>query len=216
LIRRDALNDVDLFDERFTHAEDYDLWLRIGRTHKIGYVDAALIQCRRHSLNTSVRIAAHQHFERLALQKVNRDEARAAFQQLYIQEQQRAEAWIWFLLRRGDALFKDETQHSIAKHPHSRSLRFALGVFQCDSGEYAEALASFDSLKKTDAAARHNLGVVAGLCGDKRAAQSHLNAALEMRPNYHDAKCNLDAIRRGEKLRLTRRPFREQPVPMFS
>jgi glycosyltransferase involved in cell wall biosynthesis len=214
LVRREALNDVGLFDETFTHAEDYDLWLRIGRTRKIGYVEAPLVQCRRHSLNTSMSIGAHQHFERLALQKVNRDEARVAFDQLYLREEQRAEAWIWFLLRRGDSLFKDETLRSLAQHPRSRSLRFALGVFQCDAGEYVEALASFDSLKKTDAAARHNLGVVAARCGDKRAAQSHLNAALEMRPDYYDARYNLDAIQRGEELRLTRRPFREQVVPM--
>src|SRR5262245_61030799 len=56
MIRRRVLDAVGLFDERFTHSEDYDLWLRIGRQHSIGFIDSALVQCRRHSANTSIDI----------------------------------------------------------------------------------------------------------------------------------------------------------------
>ena len=71
LLRRSVLDSTGLFDEKFTHAEDYDLWLRIGRGHSIGYIESPLIQCRRHGANTSGSIESHQYFERMALQKVD-------------------------------------------------------------------------------------------------------------------------------------------------
>jgi glycosyltransferase involved in cell wall biosynthesis len=216
MVRRSVLDAVGLFDEKFTHAEDYDLWLRIARAHTIGYIDSPLIQCRRHSSNTSISIGSHQHFERMALQKVDRLEAWTAFNHLYAQGQQRAEAWIWFLLRTGDPVFSEEALFAIAQHPHSRSLRFALGVFQCDSGQHEEALVTFHALKERDAACVHNLGVIFALCGDIQSAAAHLQAALGLRPGYHDAQYNLTALRDGQELRLTRRPFREYLVPMLS
>ena len=56
VIRRQVLDSTGLFDEGFSHAEDYDLWLRVGRTHSIGYIPSLLIRCRRHRANTSISI----------------------------------------------------------------------------------------------------------------------------------------------------------------
>jgi glycosyltransferase involved in cell wall biosynthesis len=214
MLRRSVLNNVGLFDEQFSHAEDYDLWLRIGRAHRIGYVPATLIQCRRHAANMSMNIGSHQQFERIALQKVARGEAYTAFSRLYAQAQPRSEAWIWFLLRRGDPAFADETELAIKQYPASRSLRFALGVYQFDSAQYNAALDTFESLKDSEASARHNLGVVFARRGDFQAAQSHFHAALQLRPDYHDAQYNLAALRNGHEVRLTRRPLRERLVPI--
>jgi GT2 family glycosyltransferase len=215
MVRRRVLDAVGAFDETFTHAEDYDLWLRIGREHSIGYIDAPQVQCRRHRTNTSINIRSHHHFERMALQKVDRMEAWTAFNHLYAGRQERAEAWIWFLLRSGDSEFSDEIRFALTQHPHSHSLRFALGVFQCDSAQYEEALGAFRALKEQDAAALHNLGVVFAFCGDIKAASSHLEAALRLRTDYYDAQYNLAALRDGLDLRLTRRPFRKHLVPML-
>jgi len=215
MVRREAIADTGLFDEHFTRAEDYDLWLRIGRAHRIGYTASTLIHCRRHSANTSLSIAEHQYFERMALQKVSRYEAWAAFSRLYSHEQQRTEAWIWFLLRRGDSGFREEVLRAMAAYPGSRLLPFALGVFQYDRAEYDAALATFDSLKDSDASALHNLGVVHARCGNVGAAKSHLVAALLLHPGYYDALYNLDALRTGQEVRLTRRPLRQHVVPMM-
>src|SRR5262249_4039178 len=94
MARRDILRIVGFFDERFTHAEDYDLWLRVGRGSSIGYIDSPLIQCRRHGANTSTDTDSHQYFERMALQKVDRMEAWKAFNKLYGSAPKATEAWI--------------------------------------------------------------------------------------------------------------------------
>jgi glycosyltransferase involved in cell wall biosynthesis len=216
-IRRNVLNTSGLFDESFTHAEDYDLWLRIGRQHSIGFIDSPQVQCRRHASNTSIDIGSHQSFERMALQKIDHQEAWEAFQRLYPakqDEQRRAESWIWFLLRRGDFAFPEEALRARAKHPQSASIQFAIGVYQYDSGAYEDALASFDLLKELDVSARHNLGVIYVSLGNRTAAAAHLRAALDLRPDYYDAQHNLKALTHGHEIRLTRRPLRQAPVPM--
>jgi glycosyltransferase involved in cell wall biosynthesis len=215
MVRRRVLEAAGWFDEDFTHAEDYDLWLRIGEEHPIGFLDRPLIQCRRHSMNTSLDIGTHQHFERIALQKIDRRRARAAFNRLHSTADRQLEAWIWFLLRSGDARFLEEALPAITRHPESDSLRFALGVFQYDAGWYRDAVMTFAVLRSRDTASLHNVGVLMSLCGDTDAACHHLETALRLRPDYYDARHNLDAIKKGNQLRLTRRPFRSQPVAMI-
>jgi glycosyltransferase involved in cell wall biosynthesis len=214
MIRRSVLNSTGLFDERFTHAEDYDLWLRIGRSHSIGYIDAPLIQCRRHARNTSINIDSHQRFEQQALQKVNAGEAREAFNRLYEAQQERDEAWVGFLLRSGSAKFLEEAHSALARSSRSSTLRFALAVFHYDSGDYEKARATFLGIKEQDAATIHNVGVVSAVCGDFTDAKMRLGHALSLRPGYHDARYNLDALNKGRKLRLTRRPLRTNLVPV--
>lgn len=214
-VRRNALDRAGWFDEAFSHSEDYDLWLRIGAEHRIGFIETPLIQCRRHALNTSIEIGSHQNFERLALQKVDRRRARAALARLHDSAERRAEAWIWFLLRSGDARFLEEAVGVLDKHPESESLRFALGVFQHDAGWYREAIRTFSVLKARDSASVNNIGVLMSLCGDSETALFHLQSALQSRPDYYDARYNLDALKNGDRLRLTRRPFRAQPIAMI-
>jgi tetratricopeptide (TPR) repeat protein len=213
VLRRRLLDAAGLFDDTFTHAEDYDLWLRTGRAHTIGHLRAPLVHCRRHEANTSIRIESHEQFERLALQKVDREEAWAAFGRLHREPQPRIEAWIWFLLRRGDPRFPEEAAGALGQYGHSLSLRFALGVFQHDAGDYDTALATFDSLRAKDVSALHNAGVLHARRGNTTAAASHLKEALARQAGYHDAALNLAAMETGKELRLTRRPLRPQPVP---
>lgn len=214
-VRRKALDAAGWFDEAFSHSEDYDLWLRVGAEHRIGFIETPLIHCRRHAMNTSMEIGSHQNFERIALQKVDRRRARAALTRLHHSVERFAEAWIWFLLRSGDKRFLEETLTAIENNPESDSLRFALGVFQHDSGWYRDAIMTFSVLKARDPASVNNIGVLMSLCGDNDAASFHLQTALRSRPDYYDAQYNLDALNNGDRLRLTRRPFRTQPIAMI-
>jgi glycosyltransferase involved in cell wall biosynthesis len=214
MLRREILDSAGLFDESFTHSEDYDLWLRIARSHSIGYIDKPLIHCRRHSTNTSGDTASHQRFERLALQKVEALEAWKAFTRLYSTPDHSYEAWIWFLLRSGNSAFAEEASTALGWHPRPDSIRFAVAVFQYDSGQYEQALATFQSMSDVNAACLNNIGVLTSLCGgDVQSAVSRFDAALRLCPEYHDARSNLTAGNSGRELRLTRRPFRESLVP---
>jgi glycosyltransferase involved in cell wall biosynthesis len=214
-VRRKTLDEAGYFDTAFTHAEDYDLWLRVGQDHAIDFIHTPLVRCRRHSSNTSLNIASHQKFERNALQKVDPALAHAAFHRLYAGSDRRAEAWIWFLLRSGNPAFPEEIQFALESHPESHSLRFALGIFQADKREYEKALTTFGELKDRDAASLHNVAVLLALSGHPRAALSYLHLTLFSRPDYYDAQYNIAAIREGRQLRLTRRPFRQQVIAMI-
>jgi GT2 family glycosyltransferase len=216
MLRRSILDATGCFDESFTHSEDYDLWLRIGRSHSIGYIDRQLIQCRRHSTNISLNAESHRRFERLALQKVEPLEAWRAFARLYPTPERCYQAWVWFLLRSGNAALPEEAATALALHPDSHSIRFAVGVFQYDSGQYEQALSTFQAIADTnnDAACLNNMGVLAALCGDTRSAVRRFHAALGLCAGYRDARANLEAVSKSGDLSLTRRPFRQSLVPM--
>ena len=53
VVRKDSLDKVGLFDPALPIAEDFDLWLRIGRRYEIGFQDEILGEHRRHALNTT-------------------------------------------------------------------------------------------------------------------------------------------------------------------
>jgi len=52
LLRRECVERVGNFDESLAVAEDWDLWIRIARTFKIGYVSRTLARHRCHPTNT--------------------------------------------------------------------------------------------------------------------------------------------------------------------
>jgi glycosyltransferase involved in cell wall biosynthesis len=49
LVRRQCLIEAGLFDERRRAADDYDLWLRVGRLYEMDYVDEVLLEYRAES-----------------------------------------------------------------------------------------------------------------------------------------------------------------------
>jgi glycosyltransferase involved in cell wall biosynthesis len=52
VIRRHVLDEVGLFDETLTAAEDWDMWLRIGAEHKIANVPEVLLRIFHHFTGT--------------------------------------------------------------------------------------------------------------------------------------------------------------------
>lgn len=53
VVRRQCLEEVGLFDERFRISADYALWLRVAARYEVDYVAAPLAVYRRHTMNTS-------------------------------------------------------------------------------------------------------------------------------------------------------------------
>jgi glycosyltransferase involved in cell wall biosynthesis len=53
MIRASILSNGYLFDPRFKHAEDYDMWRRIAHEHKVANIPAFLLKYRWHTTNVS-------------------------------------------------------------------------------------------------------------------------------------------------------------------
>lgn len=53
LVRRSFMDLVGGFDEAFPNEHDYDLWFRLARTGRFGYLDRVLARCHIHSGNLS-------------------------------------------------------------------------------------------------------------------------------------------------------------------
>lgn len=53
MIRSDIFNEA-LFDKEYLHAEDYDLWTRISKNHKVANIPDFLLKYRWHTTNVSV------------------------------------------------------------------------------------------------------------------------------------------------------------------
>ncbi|MBN1405136.1 MAG: glycosyltransferase [Candidatus Omnitrophica bacterium] len=51
VVRKDVFEKSGLFDEEFRMSQDYDLWLRITKKYKVGYVDTPLVRIRCHGNN---------------------------------------------------------------------------------------------------------------------------------------------------------------------
>ena len=74
LVRKNAILDVDLFDEDLRCSEDYDLWLRLGIAGKrLAYQRKVLLSKRIHAGNLSAdRVNLHEH-ALLVLRKTSLD-----------------------------------------------------------------------------------------------------------------------------------------------
>jgi len=73
LALRTCFDSAGLFDPALRSSEDRDMWIRIGRRHRIYYVDEPLVRIRRHNRNMS-RNAARM---RAAMRRVRRKAIRA-------------------------------------------------------------------------------------------------------------------------------------------
>jgi glycosyltransferase involved in cell wall biosynthesis len=54
LLRRECIDHVGYFDEKISHGEDYDLWIRITLLHAIGCISDRLMMRRIHESNLSL------------------------------------------------------------------------------------------------------------------------------------------------------------------
>jgi glycosyltransferase involved in cell wall biosynthesis len=61
MVRRDALGEIGGFDERLTHAEDWEFCVRVAKKFKIGFIPEPLVSYRVHGTN------AHLDVERMEL-----------------------------------------------------------------------------------------------------------------------------------------------------
>jgi glycosyltransferase involved in cell wall biosynthesis len=73
LLRRECFQEVGSFDESLLAVEDYDLWLRLVKRKKIGYVDHVLAKVRLHPENMSKDADLMRDYEIRVMDKAIKD-----------------------------------------------------------------------------------------------------------------------------------------------
>jgi glycosyltransferase involved in cell wall biosynthesis len=69
IVRREAIQSVNGFDERFKVGEDWDFCYRVARKYKVGFVPEPLVNYRRHSAAAHLNIAEMERGMSLFYQK---------------------------------------------------------------------------------------------------------------------------------------------------
>lgn len=220
VVRREMLLQLGGFDNTLTHAEDYDLWLRIARNGRWTYLDSVEALVRRHGSNTSRDLQAHLDAERQILQRWSVDAACAAFADLFPGSgTQRLAALATYAFKiENEALLRDTLRELGGVDPLSPLSPFLIGTWELQRGRYLGALEALEegaSLPSVPAELWNNLGVA--LCRAERLeeAQRAFERARSLRPDYRDPSLNLEALSacRGDQWRVTPRPLREHLPP---
>ena len=214
MVRRSAFDAVGGFDEHLSHAEDYDLWLRLAGSGRIEHITQSLISYRLHGHNLSSNREALGKCESAILRKHAVQDIRSALVATYGHPAQAD-----LVLSR--VLFRMERYHegeillrSVAPGPSDRALRhFMLGNFAVKRDDVEAAAAEYDRCLACDptfAPAHNNLGVIAAARGRQQQSRGHFITAAALRPGYSDPRRNLEALqeRRGSDVRYTLAPLR--------
>ena len=79
MIRKSIFSECGGFDTALRSIEDYDMWLRIARRHKIACIPAPLVSIRQHDSNMSTNVARMLEYELVVLEKNRSDFTLAKF-----------------------------------------------------------------------------------------------------------------------------------------
>jgi len=106
MIRMQVFAEIGVFDEKLA-VEDWDMWLRISRLYKIGFIDRPLAYYRKHANNFSRKSSANSRAELETLKKhFDNEVARNHYKRLkvrYSVDYDPLGTAIWTLLKHGRA-----------------------------------------------------------------------------------------------------------------
>jgi glycosyltransferase involved in cell wall biosynthesis len=214
MVRRSAFDAVGGFDERLTHAEDYDLWIRLAASFPIEYVARTLVTYRVHASNLSNDREALRGCEVEILGKHAIQDIRAALRHAH-DSPARADLALSRVLFRMERYAEGEVLlDGIDPGVSHRALRhFMVGNFAVKRDERASAAAAFSRCLQDDAAfapAHNNLGVLAALERRYEESRAHFLEAVGLRPDYSDPRHNIEGLTQGclSELRYTFAPLR--------
>jgi glycosyltransferase involved in cell wall biosynthesis len=213
-VRRSAFDAAGGFDERLSHAEDYDLWLRLAAAGPVAHLAEPLVSYRLHAHNLSHGREAHGRAEATILAKHPVAQIRSALLTVY-DEAARAElalCRVLFRMRR----YEDGEQllRGLSPADSDEALwYFMLGAFAVKRHDPATAGAAFKQSLEADptfAPSANNLGVLAAAEGAVDRSRVCLLSAAALRPGYADPGRNLAALEAGriEAMQFTFGPLR--------
>lgn len=211
MAKRECFADLH-YNEKFSHAEDYELMIRLAHHYRFKYIDLPLTSYRRHQHNLSNNLASHREAEQKVLQQYDPAQIAQIVSQTTLAEEEKN-------LLLGKIFFKKERIHEaleIFKELSSGLAQFYAGNCHLYLQQYELAEKNFrESLSNdpSNAACYNNLGVVLAFLSQNEEAISSFKQALQMKEGYLDAKYNLSHVHLPETLRITWRELRTNIIP---
>jgi glycosyltransferase involved in cell wall biosynthesis len=214
MVRRSAFDAAGGFDEHLSHAEDYDLWLRLAGAGVIEHIDHSLVLYRLHASNLSGNRDALRLCEMEILSKHAVQAIRAALLDTHGTPERADLALSRVLFRMGRYNEGEALLRRVCPEESDRALHhFVLGNFAVKRGDVDAAAAEYDLSLECDptfAPCHNNLGVIAAAQGRHQQSCEHFIKAAGLRPGYADPQRNVEALQEGRvsDLRYTLAPLR--------
>jgi glycosyltransferase involved in cell wall biosynthesis len=208
LLKSECLKNYS-YDENYTHAEDYELMLRLTQHYTFFYLDLLLTSYRRHHSNLSNNLTAHHQAELNILQRYSPEQIEKIIAQTSLAPQDKS-------LLKGKIFYNQERFDQALEVFQHLSLPLAFfyaGNCYLKHSLWTKAVKSYEQAlkdEKTNAACWNNLGVTYQQLNQLKEAQECFRQALILRPTYLDAAHNQTF---PKEMRVTWRELRSHLIP---
>jgi len=202
VIRSNIFKKIGEFDESFSLAEDYDLYLRIGMITKVDYIDLPLVRYRLHPDNQNKNWKEYRKYEIKALEKHDPVEIAASLSSLYEKEED-------FRISFGKILFKIGLKEKALQQFH-RALElndknddgyFFIGNCYFDLGDIKQAYDAFTNCLKLNskhAGCRNNMGIIYFHQGKYNRSAEEFRKAAEFGIDQIEPYYNLSCLEKAD------------------
>ncbi|QMV41671.1 glycosyltransferase family A protein [Cohnella cholangitidis] len=214
IVDKEAILAVGGFDEKLTHCEDWDLWLRLAVRGGFLYHDDPLVLIRRHNNNASSTIESVTAGERRVLEKYDASFLQEAISKRKLPEEKNIVDYVsvMYRLERWE-LGYDMISKLLNIQPDSISGYLFKGMYEVHQREFKKAILTFQKALAIDSKRceiLNNLGACYLSLKNSAEAKKYLFRASELLPNYMDANKNLLIINAntGETPHFTWRELR--------
>lgn len=210
LFRSSVFKKTGGFDESFPLAEDYDLYLRIGKTTKVDYVDLPLVRRRRHKNNLQRDWFTYKEYEIKAIKKHDPAEIASQLSVIYRNEEEFRIIFGKILYRVGK--IRQAMQHfqkACKLNALNEDVYFFTGNCYLDTGNYQKAGEEYKkclAINPEHAGCLNNLGILYFIRGEYERSIAEFEKAAKYGNNYLEPQYNLTCIKnncRREKLILS-------------
>lgn len=213
MLRRRCFEEGFLYNEKYKHAEDYELILRLAERYKFAYIPEPIYIYRRHESNLTNAHSLQQEREIKVLREIGFDRIEEIVEASSFPLLEKRFLLAKIFIKLSEYKNAENVLIKLAESDYDNPLLwFYLGNCGYFLKRFAEAEEYYKKAVSYDpglAEAYNNLAsIFAG--SDKDKARELLEKALDLRPNYMDAKYNLENIYAGDSaFKITVRELRK-------
>ncbi|EPY6466782.1 glycosyltransferase [Clostridium sporogenes] len=185
------------FNEKLSHSEDWDLWLRIAALGGFSYVNEPLVKVRRRENSLSSNLKNMKEGEKTVLNQYSLDFIEEVVNKRKVSSYINTCDFVSMLFRLDYWEEGLKRLKYLAKNSYYYNIYFLLGLYYIKNHNLKLALDNFNktiNLKQNHGAALNNLGAIYCLLGQIDQGKQLLSKALEIFPNYLDAIHNLNLV----------------------